>query len=250
MPNATAVPIAWRISAPGPTAITSGMTPKMKAKLVIRIGRRRERAAWTAASNGFMPCSSSPCRANSTIRIAFLAASAISTIRPTWVRILLSSPRRLMPVIAASTHIGTIRITASGRVSDSYCAASTMNTHSTAMAKIERRGVAGRLLLVGEAGPFEGEAGRQVLRRELLHRRAANRPTRRPAASGPAARRPDNCCSASPGPGRCRSGRSRPPRAAPSRRSTSAPAAGRRRRGRRAPPLRPARSPGRCGRAG
>ena len=50
MPKATAVPIAWRISAPGPTAITSGMTPKMKAKLVIRIGRRRERAAWTAAS--------------------------------------------------------------------------------------------------------------------------------------------------------------------------------------------------------
>ena len=201
MPKATAVPIAWRISAPGPTAITSGMTPKMKAKLVIRIGRRRERAAWTAASNGSMPCSSSPWRANSTIRIAFLAASAISTIRPTWVRILLSSPRRLIPVIAASTHIGTIRITASGRVSDSYCAASTMNTHSTAISEDERRGVAGRLLLVGEAGPFVGEAGRQRLRARAAPSRAATRPRRRPAASGPAARPPDNCCSGSPATG-------------------------------------------------
>ena len=34
----------------------------------------------------------------------------------------------------------------------------------------DRGGVAGLLLLIGEAGPFEGEAGRKSLRRELLHR--------------------------------------------------------------------------------
>jgi hypothetical protein len=41
--------------APGPTAIARESLPKMKAKLVIRIGRRRDLAACTAASNLFMP---------------------------------------------------------------------------------------------------------------------------------------------------------------------------------------------------
>lgn len=135
MPNATAVPSDWRISWPGPLAIASGITPKMNANDVIRIGRRRERAAWTAASNRFMP-SSSPCLANSTIRIAFFAASAISTTRPTWVRMLLSIARRFTPSSAARMHIGTIRITASGSVSASYWAASTRKTNTTASTKI------------------------------------------------------------------------------------------------------------------
>ena len=41
MPPITAVPIAMRLLAPAPVEIASGSTPKMKAKLVIRIGRRR-----------------------------------------------------------------------------------------------------------------------------------------------------------------------------------------------------------------
>ena len=52
MPKNTAVPSDCRISAPAPVAITSGTTPRMKAKDVIRIGRSRVRAAWTAASHG------------------------------------------------------------------------------------------------------------------------------------------------------------------------------------------------------
>ena len=39
MPENTAVPSDWRISAPGPVAIISGTTPRMKEKAVIRIGR-------------------------------------------------------------------------------------------------------------------------------------------------------------------------------------------------------------------
>ena len=50
MPENTAVPSDWRISAPGPVAIISGTTPRMKAKAVIRIGRSRSRQASTAAS--------------------------------------------------------------------------------------------------------------------------------------------------------------------------------------------------------
>ena len=40
MPQNTAVPSDWRISAPAPVAIISGSTPRMKAKDVIRIGRK------------------------------------------------------------------------------------------------------------------------------------------------------------------------------------------------------------------
>ena len=58
MPENTAVPSARRISAPGPVAITSGTTPRMKAKAVIRIGRRRRRQASTTASTGVRPCCS------------------------------------------------------------------------------------------------------------------------------------------------------------------------------------------------
>ncbi len=50
MPLKTAVPSERRISAPAPVAITSGTTPRMKAKEVIRIGRSRSREASTVAS--------------------------------------------------------------------------------------------------------------------------------------------------------------------------------------------------------
>ena len=41
MPKNTAVPSAWRSSAPAPVAITSGNTPRMKASEVMMIGRSR-----------------------------------------------------------------------------------------------------------------------------------------------------------------------------------------------------------------
>jgi hypothetical protein len=66
-----------------PLATARGSTPNTKAKLVIRIGRRRRRAALTAASNTPMP-SLMRSSANSTIRIAFLAETPIVVIRPTW----------------------------------------------------------------------------------------------------------------------------------------------------------------------
>ena len=81
-----------------------------------------------------MPLASS-WRANSTIRIAFFAASAISTTSPICVSTLLSMPRRCTPAIAASRHIGTIRMIDSGRIRLSNCAASTRKTNSTAMPK-------------------------------------------------------------------------------------------------------------------
>ena len=81
MPPITEVPMAIRLFAPAPVAKASGSTPKMKAVLVIRIGRKRMRAAASAASMMRLPLRSS-CSANSIIRIAFLAASPMVVSKP------------------------------------------------------------------------------------------------------------------------------------------------------------------------
>ena len=83
MPANTPVPSECRLPAPAPLAMTSGETPRMNANEVMRIGRNRSRAASTAASRRLVPRLRISF-ANSTIRIAFLAASPTTVIRPTW----------------------------------------------------------------------------------------------------------------------------------------------------------------------
>ena len=48
MPENTVMPITLRASAPAPVAVSSGTTPRMNAKAVIRIGRNRSFAASSA----------------------------------------------------------------------------------------------------------------------------------------------------------------------------------------------------------
>jgi len=83
MPPSTPVPIERRAAAPAPEAIARGSTPSTKASEVITIGRNRWRAAVTAASNADIPRAAF-CAANSTMRIAFFAASPIKVTRPIW----------------------------------------------------------------------------------------------------------------------------------------------------------------------
>jgi len=114
MPENTVIPSDQRSSAPAPRASTSGRTPRMKASEVMRIGRNRSRLASTVASaSGFPSCMS--CLANSTMRIAFLQASPTSTTNPIWVKIVTSMPAWRMPTSADRRHIGTTRMTASGK---------------------------------------------------------------------------------------------------------------------------------------
>src|SRR5436190_3382273 len=81
MPVNTVMPMEMRALAPAPLASTSGSTPRIKANEVITMGRKRARAASTAASKIALP--SARCsRANSTMRMAFLADSAISSTSP------------------------------------------------------------------------------------------------------------------------------------------------------------------------
>ena len=81
MPPMTPTPTTCRAAAPAPVATARGRQPMMKAKQVIRMGRRRILAASSVAVSRSVPCLSSS-TANSTMRMAFLAASAISTMRP------------------------------------------------------------------------------------------------------------------------------------------------------------------------
>src|SRR5580704_5939322 len=83
MPENTVMPMDLRALAPAPVASTSGSTLRMKAKEVIRIGRKRACAPAIAASKALTPCAWRS-RATSTIRMAFLADSAISSMMPIW----------------------------------------------------------------------------------------------------------------------------------------------------------------------
>ena len=83
MPPITAVPIDVRLAAPAPVAMASGSVPNTKAIEVIRIGRRRSRAACKTASASDMPPSKNAL-ANSTIRMAFFVARPMVVSRPTW----------------------------------------------------------------------------------------------------------------------------------------------------------------------
>ncbi len=81
MPEKTDVPTARRLICAAPWAKTNGTSPRMKAKEVIITERKRMRAPFVAASTMEEPCSRCSL-ANSTIRMPFLAARAISTTRP------------------------------------------------------------------------------------------------------------------------------------------------------------------------
>ena len=67
---------------PAPVLIARGTTPRMNARDVMTMGRKRSRAASTAACTRLMP-SRCMCAANSTIKIAFFAARPTSVTSPT-----------------------------------------------------------------------------------------------------------------------------------------------------------------------
>ena len=71
------------LTEPGPLANTIGSIPNTKAREVIRIGRKRSWAAWMADCIKSPPLSTCTL-ANSTIKMAFFAASPTSITKPIW----------------------------------------------------------------------------------------------------------------------------------------------------------------------
>src|SRR5438270_12989926 len=135
IPPMTAVPSTRREIAPAPAALHSGTQPRMNAKAVINIGLNRSFAAISAESSIDLPLSNS-IFANSTIRMAFLAASPISMTSPICAYTLFSRPRIHRTHRAPKTATGVPSSTLKGSDQLSYCAARIRNTNSRDMAKI------------------------------------------------------------------------------------------------------------------
>ena len=113
MPQNTAVPSDWRISAPAPVANDQRHHAEDEGE---RGHQNRPQPRPRGLDGGVVAGQPGPraCLANSTIRMAFFAARPTSTTRPISTKMLRSRPRMFTPIMAASMHIGTIRMTASG----------------------------------------------------------------------------------------------------------------------------------------
>src|SRR6266540_1620079 len=81
IPPITVVPMIWRATDPAPLAVHNGTQPSTNANEVIRMCRKRNLAPPSAASTSGCPFSYASF-ANSTIRMAFFAASPISITSP------------------------------------------------------------------------------------------------------------------------------------------------------------------------
>ena len=83
IPPTTAVPMECRLADPAPVESIRGRHPRMKAREVMMMGRKRRCAASAAASKRLKPCWCR-IRANSTMRMAFLEARPMRVTRAIW----------------------------------------------------------------------------------------------------------------------------------------------------------------------
>src|SRR5262245_7936624 len=179
----------------------------MNERDVIRIGRRRVRAACTAASAEATP-SFSFWRANSTMRMAFLAARPTRTTKPICARMSMGMPRASRPVTEASRHIGKIRTIANGSFQLSYCATRTRKTkrrrredEESGCVEDKKSRRAALLLLEGEVGPLKSNALGKNLGGQAPPCDAMPYQWRYLAPLPPAPRRQEKDCSAARGMG-------------------------------------------------
>ena len=98
-PPTMATPSGWRSSAPTPVPSIKGSAPNSAAKVVIRIGRSRNRQARRMASSGESPSLRSACRAKSIIMIAFFFTMPMSSTMP----MTPMTPRSMRAAIKASS---------------------------------------------------------------------------------------------------------------------------------------------------
>ncbi len=108
MPKKTATPIARRISAPAPSENTSGTTPMMNAKEVIKIGRSLSRCA--ASLRGINRGQTMDFQLARKLHDQDLRSCTRDrpAQKPICVKMLFSPPVSHTPVMAENRHIGTI----------------------------------------------------------------------------------------------------------------------------------------------
>ena len=120
IPPNTVNPMVRRATAPAPVANTNGNTPNINASEVMMMGRKRRLTASRVDLMRSSPLSTRTL-ANSTIRMAFLAAKPISVIKPIcaytlFVRLGTNTSARIAP----KAPIGTARSTENGTDQLSY----------------------------------------------------------------------------------------------------------------------------------
>ncbi|MNI70770.1 hypothetical protein D3C73_1266020 [compost metagenome] len=121
VPPTITVPILILLFAAAPKASAIGKAPMAIAKLVIKIGRKRETAASLMASGMAMPFSLS-WLANSTIKIPFLVTRPMSIMVPIWLKIFQLWPHNQSDKNAPATAIGTVKMIIIGSLKLSNCA--------------------------------------------------------------------------------------------------------------------------------
>ena len=130
MPPNTVYPMVLLATAPAPVANTNGNTPSIKAKEVITIGRNRSLIASIVAGIISTPLSTLSL-ANSTIRMAFFAASPIKVTNPICAYTLFANLGSKVRVrMAPKAPIGTANNTENGTDQLSYNAARNKNTNA------------------------------------------------------------------------------------------------------------------------
>src|SRR5579875_397171 len=128
MPPNTVQPMVARATAPAPVAKAKGNTPNIKAMEVMIMGRNLSLTASSVAGITSIPLSTLSL-ANSTIRMAFLAASPIKVISPICAYTLSVSLGMSVNVsIAPKAPMGTANNTENGTAQLSYKAAKKRNT--------------------------------------------------------------------------------------------------------------------------
>ena len=120
-PPMTATPSGARNCAPSPRPSATGTMPAMRAKVVMRMGRRRMAPASTSASRSGIPCRSRAHLAKSMSRMAFLATIPQSRITPmSDIRLMVLPVRASAPITPISDSGSEMRM-ASGSRNDPNC---------------------------------------------------------------------------------------------------------------------------------
>ena len=122
IPPTTAIPMAIRWLQPSPVAKAKGINPKTVEALVIKIGRKRCRAASCTAVTLSSPFSCFKF-ANSTMRIPFLATNPINMMIPIWLNTFMVMSLKYMNINAPAIASGTVSMMMKGSLKLSNWAA-------------------------------------------------------------------------------------------------------------------------------
>ena len=110
-PHTIVTPIAMRLGVP---VKISGSAPRTVERLVMRIGRKRKRAAFLAAARREQPVRSAIWFANSTIKIPFFVTRPSNRIKAISLKMFKVCPKKYSEMTAPAIASGTVKKVTNG----------------------------------------------------------------------------------------------------------------------------------------